>query len=88
MPHKQLIGPDGDNVLRLDIADLSDHCPVILLQTLAVWLLRKWKLQTEQTQSRLLVKKQPDLGLHCLPFNPVLCETNPQKMLVWRPRKG
>ena len=26
----------GDNVLRLDIADLSDHCPVILLQMLEV----------------------------------------------------
>ena len=24
-------------VLRLDIADLSDHCPVILLQTLEIW---------------------------------------------------
>ena len=33
---KQLIGSGGDNVLRLDIADLSDHCPVISLQT--VWL--------------------------------------------------
>ena len=36
-PHK-LNGPGGDNVLWLDIADLSDHCPVILLQTLEVWL--------------------------------------------------
>ena len=35
---KQLIGPGGDNVLRPDIADLSDHCPVILLQMLEVWL--------------------------------------------------
>ena len=26
----------GDNVLRPDIADLSDHCPVISLQTLEV----------------------------------------------------
>ena len=32
-PH---IGPGGDNVLRPDIADLSDHCPVISLQTLEV----------------------------------------------------
>ena len=32
-PHKQLIGPGGDNVLRPDIADLSDHCPAISLQT-------------------------------------------------------
>ena len=35
---RKLIGPGGDNVLRHDIADLSDHCPVILLQTLEVWL--------------------------------------------------
>ena len=26
-PHKYLIGPGGDNVLRPDVADLSDHCP-------------------------------------------------------------
>ena len=26
------------NILWLDIADLSDHCPVILLQMLEVWL--------------------------------------------------
>ena len=25
-------------ILPLDFADLSDHCPVILLQILAVWL--------------------------------------------------
>ena len=30
----------GDNVLRSDIADLSDNCPVISLQTLVVWLCR------------------------------------------------
>ena len=36
--HKKLIGPGGDNALRPDIADLSDHCPVISLQTLEVWL--------------------------------------------------
>ena len=35
-PHKQLIGPGGDNVLRPDIADPSDHCPVISRQTLEV----------------------------------------------------
>ena len=35
-PHKQLIGPGGDSVLWPDIADLSDHCPVISLQTLEV----------------------------------------------------
>ena len=28
----------GDNFLWPDIADLSDHCPVISLQTLEVWL--------------------------------------------------
>ena len=33
---KKLIRPGGDNVLPLDIADLSDHCPVILLQNLEV----------------------------------------------------
>ena len=37
-PHKQLIEPGGDNVLRPDIADLSDHCPIILLQMLEVQL--------------------------------------------------
>ena len=37
-PHKYLIGPGGDNVLGPDIADLSDHCPVIPLQMLEVWL--------------------------------------------------
>ena len=37
-PRKKLIGSGGDNVLQLDIADLSDHYPVILLQTLEVWL--------------------------------------------------
>ena len=36
-PHKELIGPGCDNILRPDIADLSDHCPVIPLQMLAVW---------------------------------------------------
>ena len=35
---KNLIGRGGDNVLQPDIADLSDHCPVISLQTLEVWL--------------------------------------------------
>ena len=35
-PHKKLTGSGGDNVLRPDIADLSDHCPVISLQTLEV----------------------------------------------------
>ena len=37
-PRKYLIGSGDDSVLRLDIAGLSDHCPVILLQTLEVWL--------------------------------------------------
>ena len=37
-PFKKLSEPDGDNVLRLDIADLSDHCPDMPLQTLEVWL--------------------------------------------------
>ena len=37
-PCKYLTGSGGDNVLRLDSADLSDYCPVILLQTLEVWL--------------------------------------------------
>ena len=36
-PRKLLIG-SGDNVLLLDVADLSDHCPVISLQMLEVWL--------------------------------------------------
>ena len=34
---KLLIGAGIVNVLQLDIADLSDHCPVISLQTLEVW---------------------------------------------------
>ena len=37
-PYKYLTGLGGDNILQLDIADLSDHCPVIPLQTLEVWL--------------------------------------------------
>ena len=37
-PRNQLTGPGGENVLRPDIAHLSDHCPVIPLQTLEVWL--------------------------------------------------
>ena len=32
------VRPGGDNVLQSDIADLSDHCPVISLQTLEDWL--------------------------------------------------
>ena len=28
----------------------------------------KWHMQTVQTQIRLLLKKQSDQGLHCLPF--------------------
>ena len=36
--HKKLIGPGGDNVLQSDIVDRSDHCPVISLQMLEVWL--------------------------------------------------
>ena len=36
-PRKQFIGSGGDNVLWPDIADLSDHCPVIPLQMLEVW---------------------------------------------------
>ena len=31
--------------MRLDIADLSDHCPVLSLQTLAVWLCQ-WPILT------------------------------------------
>ena len=42
-PRKWLIGLGGDSVLRLDIADLSDHCPVIPLQTLEVWHASVWK---------------------------------------------
>ena len=42
-PHKQLTGSGGDNVLQLDIADLSDLCPVNLLQTL-VWLCQQSSL--------------------------------------------
>ena len=30
--------------------------------------LTKWHRQTVQTQIRLLLKEQSDLGLHCLPF--------------------
>ena len=37
-PRKLLTGLGGGNVWRPDIADLSDHCPVISLQTLEVWL--------------------------------------------------
>ena len=38
-------------------------------------LLKKWHMQTVQTQLRLLLKKQSDLGLQCLPFHLVFCET-------------
>ena len=31
-------GPDDDYVLRFDITDLSDHCPVFQLQKMEVWL--------------------------------------------------
>ena len=31
-------GPGGDNVLQLDIADLSGDCSVISLQMLEIWL--------------------------------------------------
>ena len=34
---RKFTGPGGDNILRPDIADLSDHFPVIPLQTLEVW---------------------------------------------------
>ena len=37
-PRKKLLGSGDNNVLQLDIADLSDHCPVIFLKTLEVWL--------------------------------------------------
>ena len=37
-PRKYLIGSRGDNVLPLDVADLSDHCPLILLHMLEIWL--------------------------------------------------
>ena len=38
MLNAKLNGPDGDNVLWLNIVDLSDHCPIIPLQMLEVWL--------------------------------------------------
>ena len=37
-PRKWLTGSGSDNVLWLDTAALADHCPVILLQMLEVWL--------------------------------------------------
>ena len=37
-PRKYLTGSGGDSALQLDIADLSYHCPVILLQMLEDWL--------------------------------------------------
>ena len=37
-PCKKPIGSGGDNVLWLDIANLSDHCLFISLQKLEVWL--------------------------------------------------
>ena len=37
-PCKYLNGPDGGSVLWFNIADLSDHCSVISLQTLEAWL--------------------------------------------------
>ena len=49
---KWLIGPGGDSVLQLDIADLSDRCPVILLQTLEVWLFQWPSLCTQELYMR------------------------------------
>ena len=63
-PHKQLIGPGGDNVLRSDIADLSDYCPVISLQTLEVrlcqWPSLAWSiaLRTQELYTRPRVLKE------------------------------
>ena len=34
---RKFIRPGADNILQPDIADLSDHCPFIPLQTLEVW---------------------------------------------------
>ena len=39
--HKWLTGSGGDYFLWLDIADLSDYCPVNSLQTLEVWLCQR-----------------------------------------------
>ena len=62
--HKLLIGPGGDNVLWPDIADLSDHCPVISLQTLEVrlcqWPSLAWSimLRTQELYTRPRVLKE------------------------------
>ena len=48
-----LTGSGGDNILRLDIADLSDHCPFISLQPLKIW------------QTNNIIKKKI---IHCLQF--------------------
>ena len=54
-----------DNVLRLDIADLSDHCPVVSLQMLEVWLCqwpsltgRKHCVHTHELYTRPRVLKE------------------------------
>ena len=52
---KKLIGPDGDKVLQLDIADLSNHCPVIPLQMLEVWL-HQWPSLTGMEHCALHTK--------------------------------
>ena len=55
--------------------DLKDACDVItattvnLLNFLTSLFLAKWHMQTVQTQIRLLLKEQSDLGLHCLLLN-------------------
>ena len=38
----------------------------------------KWHIQTVQTQLRLFVKEQSDLGLYCLQFHQEICVTNAQ----------
>ena len=65
-PHKYLIGPGGDNVLQPDIADLSDHCPVISLQMLEVWLcqwpsltgMQHWVLHTRAVHTATCFERE------------------------------
>ena len=44
-------------------------CTVNLLKFCTPKCLINWHLQTVQTQITLLLKEQPDLGLHCLLFH-------------------
>ena len=50
--------------------------------------LAKWCMQKVQIQIRLLLKELSDLGLHCLPFHRIFCETNALKIKFLQKKCG